>query len=45
MREVTDEKLEKYFRITKEALDMALSAEKDKEMLEHAEDFLDMASR
>lgn len=45
MREVTDEKLDKYFSITKEALDMAKSAEKDQDNLDKAEDFLDMASR
>lgn len=42
---VTDEKLEKYFKITKEALDMALVAPKDEKNKEKAVDFLDMASR
>ena len=41
--EVTEEKLDKYFSITKEALDMASAAEKTDE--ERAADFLDMASR
>ena len=45
MREVTDEKLDKYFSVTKEALDMANAAEKDQENLDKAEDFLDMATR
>ena len=44
-KEVTVEKLEKYFRITKMALDKALNAEKSVERLSEAEDFLDMASR
>ena len=44
-REISEEKLEKYFSITKEALDMAKGAEKDKGMIHHAEDFLDMATR
>ncbi|MBD3209433.1 DUF357 domain-containing protein [Candidatus Woesearchaeota archaeon] len=41
--EVTEEKLQKYFSITKEALDAATAAEKTNE--EQAADFLDMASR
>lgn len=44
MREITDEKLKKYFSITKKALDMA----KDKFDLarkDQAADFFDMASR
>ena len=45
MREVTDERLEKYFSITKEALDKAKAAEKDSKQTQHADDFLDMASR
>ena len=45
MREVTEEKLEKYFSITKEALDMAKAAEKCSDRKEQAEDFLDMAER
>jgi len=44
-REVSNEKLEKYFQITGEALKMAKSAEKDKSRIKEAEDFLDMASR
>ncbi len=42
---VTREKLEKYFKITEEALKKAKSAPKDKNMLSHAEDFLDMIQR
>lgn len=42
---VTEEKLEKYFSITKEALDMAKEAEKREGMESEAEDYLDMASR
>ena len=41
---ITEEKLEKYFSITKEALDKASEA-LDKSRLTEAEDFLDMASR
>ncbi|MFC1728159.1 DUF357 domain-containing protein [Nanoarchaeota archaeon] len=42
MREITDEKLEKYFNITKEALDKAKAAEKTDK---RADDVLDMAER
>ena len=45
MREITDDRLERYFSITKEALDKARSAEKDTTQKHHADDFLDMASR
>ncbi|MBR9703707.1 DUF357 domain-containing protein [Candidatus Woesearchaeota archaeon] len=45
MNEVTDEKLNKYFSITQEALDMASKAEKREDMKAEAEDFLDMAQR
>lgn len=41
---VTKEKLDKYFSITKEALQKAEQA-LDKERLQQAEDFFDMASR
>jgi len=41
---VTEEKLKKYFSITKEALDMARD-KFDKDRLNEAEDFFDMASR
>jgi uncharacterized protein len=44
MKEITDEKLKKYFSVTKKAIEMA----KDKFDLsrkEQAEDFFDMASR
>lgn len=43
--EVTEDKLAKYFSVTKKALDMAQAANKPKETLDKAEDFLDMASR
>ena len=43
--EVTQEKLDKYFSITKEALEMASSAPKAEARKEQADDFLDMASR
>ncbi|MBU1202021.1 MAG: DUF357 domain-containing protein [Nanoarchaeota archaeon] len=42
---ITKEKLEKYFLITKEALDAAQKAEKRVDMKSEAADFLDMASR
>ncbi len=42
MNEITDEKLEKYFSITKEAYEMAKANIGNKEL---AEDFLDMISR
>ncbi|MFH1275636.1 MAG: DUF357 domain-containing protein [Candidatus Woesearchaeota archaeon] len=41
---ITQEKLEKYFSITKEALDKVKDAF-DEERLSQAEDFFDMASR
>ncbi len=44
MNLITDEKLDKYFLITKEALDMAKPA-MDQKRLDHAKDFFDMASR
>lgn len=45
MREITDEKLDKYFSITAEALEKARSAERCDEREEQADDFLDMAQR
>ena len=42
---ITPEKLEKYFSITKEALEVATKAEKRVNMKSEAADFLDMASR
>ena len=42
MNNITDEKLEKYFKITKDALDKAKNAEK---LDERANDVLDMAER
>ena len=44
-KEITEEKLQKYFSITKEALEKAEKAEKRFDMKVEAEDFLDMASR
>ena len=41
---VTEEKLKKYFAVTKEALEKAKNAV-DSSRREQAEDFLDMASR
>lgn len=41
---ITKEKLEKYFKITKQALEEA-SKHKNQKELEKADDFLDMASR
>ncbi|NQU98878.1 DUF357 domain-containing protein [Candidatus Woesearchaeota archaeon] len=45
MKEITEEKLEKYFSITNEALEVAKKAEKRKDFEKEADDFLDMASR
>ena len=42
---ITKEKLQKYFLITKEALDMVNEKGLDKNRIKEAEDFLDMASR
>ncbi len=42
---VTSEKLDKYFSITKEALDMVKDKGLDEGRLEEAKDFLDMAER
>lgn len=44
MKEVTEEKLKKYFSVTKEALDVAEDAF-DGSRAKEAEDFYDMASR
>ena len=38
-------RLEKYFEVTRKALEKANLAEKDASQLHHAEDFLDMAQR
>ncbi len=43
--EITKEKIEKYFKITGEALEMVRSHEMDIDRIEQANDFLDMASR
>lgn len=45
MKEITKERLEKYFNITSEALEKAKKAPKDPNAVKHAEDFLDMAER
>lgn len=42
---VTDEKLDKYFSITKEAIDMVKKEGIDRRRKEQADDFLDMAER
>lgn len=44
-REVTDEKLNKYFQVTQKAFDMALEAPKDETKLKEVEDVLDMVKR
>ncbi len=44
MKEITEEKIKKYFSVTKKALDMAKD-KFDNERLSPAEDFFDMASR
>ena len=44
MNKITKQKLEKYFSITKEALEKAKNA-LDQTRLKEAEDFLDMATR
>lgn len=43
--EITQEKLDKYFAITGEALEMVRTHEMDIDRIEQANDFLDMASR
>jgi uncharacterized protein len=45
MDTITDEKLKKYFKITKEALDMVKKKGFDERRKKDAEDFYDMASR
>lgn len=42
---ITEEKLEKYFSITKEALDKIKERGTDEKRKKEAEDFLDMATR
>lgn len=42
---ITPELLKKYFSITKEALDLVKSSEKDLSRIKFAEDFIDMATR
>lgn len=43
--EITKEKIEKYFKITGEALEMVKTHPMDVNRLDQAKDFLDMASR
>tara|TARA_Y100000310_G_C20161780_1_gene569514 strand:- start:136 stop:417 length:282 start_codon:yes stop_codon:yes gene_type:complete len=45
MKEITDEKLEKYFAITKEAFEMAKGSKDKLNMPEARADFLDMIER
>jgi len=45
MKEITEEKLKKYFSITEEAINMVKEKGIDEERKEEAEDFLDMATR
>ena len=45
MKEITDEKLDKYFDITSRALDMAKKAPQKLELEGAREDFLDMIER
>jgi hypothetical protein len=45
MKEVTKDKLDKYFAITREAFDMAKSSGNRTKMEEEREDFLDMIER
>ncbi len=45
MKEITEEKLDKYFSITKEALDKVKSSEMAVKRKDQALDFLDMAER
>ncbi len=45
IKEITLEKLEKYFKITAEALEKAKRAEKREGFEKEAEDFLDMVER
>lgn len=43
--EISEEKLDKYFKISKEAIDMVLDKGLDETRLEEAKDALDMAQR
>ena len=45
MKEITDEKLKKYFSITKEAFEMAKESGNRTELKDEREDFLDMIGR
>lgn len=45
MKEITDEKLDKYFDITSRAIDMAKKAPQKLELKGAREDFLDMVER
>jgi hypothetical protein len=42
---ITKEKIEKYFKVTGEALEMVRSHEMDIDRMDQANDFLDMATR
>ena len=44
-RTITNEKLDKYFAITKRAIDMVIASPKDSFRIMQADDFLDMAKR
>ena len=45
MNQITDEKLEKYFEVTKAALKKAESSKNRTDLIEQREDFLDMIQR
>ncbi len=45
MKEITQEKLDRYFAVTGEAIEKVKSHEMDVDRMEQAQDFLDMASR
>lgn len=45
MKEITDEKLEKYFSVTKEAFEMAKGSGNRTELIDERKDFIDMISR
>ncbi|MFH1637413.1 MAG: DUF357 domain-containing protein [Candidatus Woesearchaeota archaeon] len=45
MKEVTKEKLEKYFKITEEALEVARASDNRLKMEEERKDFIDMIER
>lgn len=45
MKRITDEKLNKYFSVTKKALSLAASSKNRTELAKEREDFLDMINR